>query len=266
MMKTRLLAGFILSLPLAAAVESRATSERAFDLGKGPRKLIVTNIWGSVHVTGTAGDRLSASIAEHWRADSEQDMRRARQDIALEISQHDGVVEFYVKDPYRCNHDCTHFQGSRGYTARFDFEIRAPRDTELNLSTVAGGDVTVKGTDAAFALRNAGGRIQAQDVVGPGTAETVQGSLQVSFRENPRADCGFRAIAGEITVLLPPGPSADLSIRSVQGGAAVEFPYVALSGDARGATRETSLRLGNGGPRLRLETTRGSIRVSKAFE
>src|ERR1039458_9946459 len=86
------------ALPLAAGgreddhrwkLDEKESIRRTFDVaaGSGARKLLVDNIQGYVHVTGTSGSQVQVSIEKHIYADSSEAMAEAKRDIKMALSQ-----------------------------------------------------------------------------------------------------------------------------------------------------------------------------------
>jgi len=253
-----------------AAVEQTDTAQKTFTLGRSAgRKLTVDNIWGSVHVTAADGDRVEVQVKQHWRADSQPDLERARREVHLEMTQDGDTVRVYVDGPFRDHHG----NHNLGYQPLFDFDIRVPREIGLDLRTVLDGDIRVAGTSGEFIAANVNGDVILNDISGSGRATTVNGPVKVTFRENPRSECTFKTINGEIALALQPGLDADLRLKTLNGEAWTDFDYqmqpVTASASHEGARfvyrlgNGTNLRVGAGGPQLNLETLNGPIRITK---
>jgi hypothetical protein len=73
--------------------EDRETIERAFDVpASGPRRLLVDNVNGYVHVTGASGNRVQMKVARHTRAWSNEALAEAKRDVKLDFSQQGSFV------------------------------------------------------------------------------------------------------------------------------------------------------------------------------
>jgi hypothetical protein len=81
-------------------------------------------------------------------------------------------------------------------------------------------------------------------------------------------------VNGKIDVTFQPNLSADFNLKTVNGGMFTDFESTALaSGGAATkaggrfvykARGESRIRVGSGGPQIRLETVNGSIEIRKA--
>src|SRR5919198_872145 len=84
------------SLPLSASdwhddrnwrLNEQETIRRSLDVSSAsnPRKLLVDNISGSIHVTGYGGSQVQAVVEQHIHADSQVAVAEARRDVKLDI-------------------------------------------------------------------------------------------------------------------------------------------------------------------------------------
>ncbi|HET8547698.1 MAG TPA: hypothetical protein VFL57_06840, partial [Bryobacteraceae bacterium] len=173
--------------------------------------------------------------------------------------------------PFRCNQHCISIDDDINYVAQFDFRVRVPRNTAVELKTVNKGHVRVTGITGEFELRNVNGDIEATDIAGSGRAHTVNGPVRVSFRENPREASSFKTINGEIALSFQPALAADFRMKTLNGDAWSDFEFrmvptePEVSRDGRGfvwrKNRFTGVRVGAGGPEIRIETLNGPIRL-----
>jgi DUF4097 and DUF4098 domain-containing protein YvlB len=142
-----------------------------------------------------------------------------------------------------------------------DFDVRVPPGVGLVARTVNGG-------------------IEADDVPGPVSAHTVNGSVEVSTDDVARAatvngsihatlgsaswddDLAFSTVNGRIALWLPRRLSARLKATTVNGEISTDFPIV-LQGKIN--RRKITASVGDGGPgQLSLTTVNGDIRIETA--
>ena len=125
-------------------LDEKETIRRTFDAagGSGGRKLLVDNIHGYVHVTGTSGSQVQVSIEKHIYADSSEAMAEAKRDVKMDMSQQGNFVRLYEDGPFR-NGNGVNYRGESyyGYRVVFDFDVQVPYDTELVLKTINRGDI-----------------------------------------------------------------------------------------------------------------------------
>src|SRR5262245_39449878 len=164
-------------------VVDETTIARTLAMASGSgRVLDVRNITGFLRVTAGDGPNVEMSIHKTIRARSDADKADAERDVRLDFSENAPRVEAIVRD--RRNHVCgedSHDDRNWDrvyYDVRFDFTIRVPRDVQLRLCTINGGDLTVDGTRGDFQVDNVNGRIDMTGVAGSGRAHTVNGPIK----------------------------------------------------------------------------------------
>lgn len=278
----------IAALPLAAGgwddghrwkLDEKESILRTFDVaaGSGARKLLVDNIHGFVHVTGTSSSQVQVSIEKHIYAESSEAMAEAKRDVRMDLSQQGNFVRCYEEGPFRTA-DGTHDRGDRyyGYRVVFDFDVQVPYDTELVLKAV-NRDVLVKKTTGDYEIHGINGGIEMEDVAGSGLVSTINGKVKVTFSKNPAKATQFKTLNGSVDVYFQSGLNADLKFKKLNGGIYTDFDVAALprpaeAGDSSNgrfvyrSDRQTTGRVGKGGPELSFDTLNGNIRLhSKAI-
>jgi len=272
------------ALPLAAAnwdddhrwkLDEKEAIRRTFDVaaGSGGRKLLVDNIHGFVHVTGTSGSQAQVSIEKHIYADSSEAMAEAKRDVKMDMSQQGNFVRCYADGPFRTASG-TNYRGDRdyGYRVVFDLDVQVPYDTELVLKAVNRGDILVKKTTGDFDIHGINGGIEMEDVAGSGLVSTINGKVKVTFSKNPAKATQFKTLNGSVDVYFQGGLNADLKFKKLNGGIYTDFevsalPQPAEAGDSSNgrfvyrSDRQTTGRAGKGGPELSFDTLNGSIRL-----
>lgn len=286
----RLIACTLLAVPLLAfdrhddrdwKYEDRETIRRTFNVtsGSGPKKLLVDNFTGYVHVNGYDGSEVQVTAEKHIRAESNEAVAEAKRDVKLDISQQGNFVRLYVDGPFRTHDGGSNYRGDRyyGYTVQFDYEIQVPRDTELVLKTFNRGDIVVKATSAVFDVHNFNGGIDLQEMSGAGSVNTFNGPVKVAFTKNPPRESTFKTFNGSIDIYFQPGLDADLQLKTFHGGVYSDFDVttvpVTASGESRdgrfiyrSSDRTMKVRAGKGGPQMSFDTFNGEIRLhSKNF-
>src|SRR5215510_10402379 len=105
--------GFILlaALPLVAQrrwedrwrVEDKETVRKSFDVtsGSGPKRLLVDNVSGFVHVTGYSGSQVQVVAEKHIFAYSNEAVQEAKRDVKLDLTQQGNFARDYVDGPCR---------------------------------------------------------------------------------------------------------------------------------------------------------------------
>src|SRR6516165_4268934 len=239
-------------------VEAQETIQKSFSMaGVQHRSLEIDNVWGFIEVVGTDSDQARLTVSKSIRAESKDKLEQARKEVALDISEQEGFLKFYVNGPFRCHCDdgCGHREFD-GYIVKMDFQIQVPHDVDIRLKTVNEGRVVVRDINGNFLVRNVNGDVEMASISGSGTARTVNGPVKVSFRRNPREASDFQTVNGSI---YSDFPVAALPVRPMQEehhGAKVIYR----------ADRYTGVRIGAGGPEIKVQNLNGDIRILENHE
>ena len=244
----------------------------------GARSLEIDNVWGSIEVVADTTDKVEMTVARKTRAESKDELEKAKKEVTLDITQQEGALKLYVNGPFRCQcDDCRHSRDEDGYRVKMDFQVHVPRDIDVKVKTVNEGHVVVRNTNGNFLVRNVNGDIEMDNVAGSGTARTVNGPVVVSFRQNPRENSEFKTVNGRIELRFAHDLSADFRFKTFNGGIYSDFPVTALpvhsiQEEKRGgrvvfrADRFTSARVSAGGPEIQIENLNGDIRILENHE
>jgi hypothetical protein len=263
-------------LPLmasAAEVEQNETIQKAYPLsGAAPKKVIVDNVNGSIHVTGYAGSEVRLVAHKRLRADSQETAEQARRDVKLDIAQDANTVRFYVDGPFRCRDGGIHIDRDPGYEVKYDFELQVPHDTATDLNTINDGQIAVDNVAGDYKVDNINGGVEMTEVSGSGKVYALNGRVKVTFRENPRGKSSFGSLNGEVRVTFQPDFNADLRFKTFNGGVYTDYPVTylplpAAAGERHGAkfvyksSEWSAVRVGHGGPELSFDAFNGNIRI-----
>lgn len=241
--------------------------------------LDIDNVDGSIAITGDNGNTIRIEGERILRAEDRQALDRAQREVKLDVNEKDGTAQLYVNGPFRNNHsgDDHGFRfrfDDREYEATYNFVVRVPRETALRLRTVNGA-IRARDTRGKFDIHGVNGAIVADGIAGSGALRTVNGRIDVSFRETPSAASAFQTVNGSIEAAFPPNLSADVHLKTLNGGAFTDFestallPSTAEAGSFSNgrfvyrANRRSTIRIGSGGPELSFETVNGSIQIKR---
>jgi hypothetical protein len=240
--------------------------------------LDVDAVSGSINVVGDGGNTIRVDGEKVIRAADQEEVQRAKREVVLDINEKNGIAQIYVNGPFRDNDHTSdnhgfHDHRDREYEVAYNFTIHVPRATELTLHTV-NGDESVQDTTGKFNVKGLNGKIAMTNIAGSGTADTLNGSTVITFRENPRADCFFKSFNGKVDVGFQPNLSANVSVKTFNGAPYTDFDATALAstpepGELKNgkfvfkSNRSSNLRIGSGGPELKFETFNGNIQIRK---
>jgi hypothetical protein len=256
-------------------LEERETIHHTFT---GDNTLDVDEVNGTISVIGDGGNTIRVDAEKVVRAADAEEMARGKREVVLDVNEKGGVAQLYVNGPFRDNDRRSedhgfHDRRDREYEVTYNFTIRVPRLTALQLHTV-NGKVDTADTAGRFDVHTVNGTVKMTNVAGSGSTQTVNGEITATFRENPKGDSSFKTVNGRLDVGFVAGLSADLQLRTFNGSAYTDFEATALaSGPGQAAqkngkfvyksNRSSNLRVGSGGPVLKFETLNGSISIRK---
>jgi hypothetical protein len=250
------------------------TIQKSFQVSTGsdPKKLLVDNMHGIIHVNGYSGSEIRVTVHRETRGRSNAAVSDAKREVKLDISQQGNEVRLYEDGPWRNSHG-NNYRGDDyyGYHVNFDYDVEVPSGTELSLKGF-NDKIEVKGTTGDFDIHGFNGGIDMQDISGSGRVETFNGGMNVTFRKNPEHDSAFKTFNGSIDVHFQPDFNADLHFKTFRGGVYSDFdvaplPMTVGAGqnlNAKFVYRSDnggSARVGKGGPSLSFNGFNGSIRL-----
>jgi len=263
----------------AEASEDHSSSKLTLHFaGNGIHTLEVRAITGNITVEAYDKPDVEMVVDKTIVADTDEDLARAKREVVLDMQDNASSVGAVARYPNQgvCGEGYSGSQNSQPrYEVRYDFSIRVPRNTRLQLCTINKGDVQIKGTQGDFDIRSVNGRIIMADIAGSGTAVTVNGPVTASFVRAPQSASTFKTINGEVAVTMPEGLAADLHMKTFNGSLFTDFAVQPQAVRTDVTTEKhgsmsvyrtsgfTTVRVGNGGPELTLETLNGDVRVMR---
>ena len=245
--------------------------------GSGEHTLEVRAVTG--HITVEAYDGQDVEVIVDRTIDAKGSVAREAADnaVKLETSDNSDRVRLVVRygDEPTCGDRFDHpsHWDRRVWDVRYDFTIRVPKNTRLDLCTINDGNIVVSGTQADFSIHTINGRITMDDVGGSGEATTINGRVTATFKTAPRSASLFKTINGDVVLEMPERLAADLRMTTVDGGLFTDFEVEPLQQPINVSMRRqngkyvyrssafTAVRAGGGGPELTLQTMNGDVRV-----
>jgi hypothetical protein len=265
----------------------------SFAGGTEPQMLKIDNIFGFISVSGYNGKTVQLTAQKTIRAKTNQAREDAAKEVRLDISTKGNSIDVIVDGPFRDEGGhCNWNSRKLGYIVQYDFQVKVPFQTGLDVKTINDGDVevsdiqgkstiknvngkiTVKNLEGDFLVHTVNGRIKMDGITGSGEAHTVNGKVSVLFDKNPGSDCSFKTINGNLELDCLPGLSGDFKLKTFNGKIYSDFPATYLpSSPTKGERKEgkyvyksggfQSVRIGNGGPAIKMDTFNGNIIISK---
>ena len=196
----------------------------AFDSKNAENKLVVYNINGPVHVESYSGDQVEISVEKRIRANSQKQVDKGKEEIGVNVEKHENIIYVYLRSPHvEFNKETGKFKhegnwDEDAYRSRLEYTIKVPQGTNLKLSTINNGEISVENVQAQ--------KIKASNINGPITMENIAGQVHVnalnrdinlSFASNPTDDSEFHSLNGDINITVQRGLNADVSFESLNG-------------------------------------------------
>lgn len=163
-----------------------------------------------------------------------------------------------IAEPGRIRTDGPRPERGTGWSV--SYEIRVPRQTNLDLESSNGG-LDVQDVTGDMRLRTTNGGIELAGVSGDVQGRTVNGGVTVELDGDRWTGRGLelQTTNGGVTLRMPPDYSAELSARTVNGRLEVDFP-ITVQGRLG---KQVEASLGNGGAPIRVQTTNGGISLRR---
>ena len=123
----------------------------------------------------------------------------------------------------------------------------------------SGGSITIGEAAGNINARTSGGSIRISDASGSVNARTSGGSVEATLRVQPAGDSSLSTSGGGVRLYVADGIGLDIDASS-SSGVRSEIP---VGGETRGDRRLRG-SMNGGGPRMRLETNGGSVKIYRA--
>ena len=270
-------------LALGQEEKETITKDISFRNGGSNPVLQVDNINGDVVVEAYDGNTIQLQVERTVKGKTADDLARAKQEVKLGIEQAGDSVLVFIDGPMlyrrgptgwrRYSENNTHWD--QDYSYAFNFKIRVPARTHLFVSTINDGDLRVARTQGVVHASNVNGPLYLTGIVGTTKAHTVNGEIEVAYRQTPPQACSYKTINGNIAVSYPANLSADLRFKTRNGEAYTDFEAVeelsatvektnhAAKGNSYKYRSGAGVRIGKGGPEHSFQTLNGDITVKK---
>jgi hypothetical protein len=261
----------VASVAEEAIVQNNTWTEH-FPMSVPVPQLTIGNIWGSIKVRTDDVDEVSVTISESRSAPTAELFERSMSIYFLETKADVGNVAIHVggadRDWQRLNR-CT------GCRVDYQFDVVVPPGTNVDVSTVVDGRVSVSGDLATVSASNVNGPIDVDGLSNCSHVESVNGAIDLGFSGAPGSDCEIETINGDITLAVPAGAGIDMALDLFNGRIVSELDaepmalpasveYVADNGrHSYRIEKPAGLRIGAGGPSYRISSLNGDVRIRK---
>lgn len=279
------LAGVVLSCTQAPAqtqeFKEQIVKEFTLKQNAASSTLAIYNIHGSIKVEGYSGDKVVMEIDKTISGKTKEILDQGKEEFKLMFDQNADSVIVYILDPYDSRPDRNNWKEKNQnrrieYKYELDFTVKVPFAMNLHVSTVNGGDVSVKDVTGMLHVYNVNGAITLTNAKGATKVRTVNGNVEANYTAIPPGQSDYKTLNGDIKISYPANLSADCEFKSFRGEFYTDFPNVESlpvkvikNQDQKNdktiykLNTETSIRIGNGGKTFRFETFNGNIYIKK---
>jgi len=142
------------------------------------------------------------------------------------------------------------------------YEVFTPSKLDLKLNSVNGG-INVTGIRGNLKFGTVNGGISLMDVNGTVKGETVNGGINIDIAGTRWEGEGLEleTVNGGVTLSVPASFAANVHASTTNGGMNVDFEGAVIQG--RWGPKQMDLKLGGGGPIVKVETVNGGVRIKK---
>jgi hypothetical protein len=274
------LVGMILSCTNSPAQKQvfKEHISKEFSVSSSETTLNVYNIDGFIKVEGYAGNKIIIEIDKTISAKREKDFEEGKSEFKLGFEEKNNVITAYISEPFDSRPDINkhHLNIDINYDFKVNYTIKVPYETNLRISTINEGDVTVSDVKGEIKANNVNGAITLKNTSKAYDVNTVNGDVNINYTTLPPDNAKYYTLNGDLTVTYPANLSADCTFKSFQGEFFTDFPEVEVmpskikkivekDGESTKHKLEkgSNIKIGKGGLKLNFETFNGNIYVKK---
>jgi hypothetical protein len=245
----------VLAWPLAACelatasyrAEARDTWTRSFTVAPDGR-VEVQNTNGTIEVEATSGTTVEVRAERVAKAGTEDAAKELLKEIEVVVEESPGGVRLESRYPRGMN---------RG-SSEVKYWIKMPAGMALKAGNT-NGRISVARLTGAVEARTTNGGVSGRALAGPVRASTTNGGVDVDVTAVHAEGIQLETTNGGVVLRLPEAARADISASCTNGGISAAGLKLETTESTR---RRLEGRLNGGGPRVRLETTNGGIRLA----
>lgn len=211
----------------------------------GRIELINTN--GLVEVIATDGRQVEVRAERIARANTDEAAKELLKSVQIKEDVASDHVRLETAQPPG---------GGFGRHGEVRYHLKVPAGVSLHLRNT-NGQIRVDGVRGAVRAETTNGGVRGRDLSGPVEASTTNGGVDIEL--NTLAAEGVKATTtnGGVELSVPENVKAEIKATCVHGGVSVS----GLTVDGESARNLVEGTINGGGPRIRLSTTNGGIRV-----
>ncbi|MEJ7644007.1 MAG: hypothetical protein WKF87_05405 [Chryseolinea sp.] len=285
----------LLSINVVAQTHSEKISkEFTFEKKATTNAVVVANINGSIKVEGYCGDKILLEVNKYISAKTDNRLQKGKQQIKLGVIDLVDTLIFFVEGTEskfgkvnRKKHNATSTSKSYGYNGccndncdkgcdcrldfeyKMDFVLKVPAGVYLSISTINDGNIDIAHVTGAVEANNINGSIKLTDMESQAIASTINGNVDIEYASNPKKDCRFYTLNGDINASFQKGLAANMSFESFNGqfytnidkleSLPVEIEKQKDEKGMKFKVNDSRYKVGSGGAFLDFETFNGDV-------
>ena len=227
--------------------EAREPWSQSFTLPENGR-LELENTNGSIDVQPSAGAQVEVSAVRIAKAHTEEAAKDLLKQIEVSVEQSGDRLRLKAKYP----------RNLHMASAAVDFVVKVPATISVKVENT-NGRVTLNGLANAVDATTTNGGVTGRSLKGPVRAATTNGGVDIDVDAVDAGGIELATTNGGVKLQLPESSKADISATCVNGG--IKTERLALDNSNESSRRRVEGRLNGGGPRVRLETVNGGVRI-----
>ncbi len=234
------------------------TVEKSFKLPAGS-EIYLSNKNGKVEIESWDKDEVWLVAEKKVKAGSREEAAELFEKIKININSEENLLEIETIYPRR-NRGFWDFVFGNGGSVSVSYRLKVPQRSDLDIKTV-NGKVAASGVSGKLRFKTTNGAIRIFNAAGLVEAKTTNGSINAELLEiQENEDMTFRTTNGSIEVVFPEDLKADVEAKTTNGSVRTDFPIEVLG---KMSKRKLKGTIHGGGARLILHTTNGSIRIKE---
>jgi DUF4097 and DUF4098 domain-containing protein YvlB len=248
------LVAILLAWPLAACelatasfrAEAKEPWTRTFAMaGDGRFELENTN--GSIEVEPAGGKEIQVRAEKIAKAGTEDAAKDLLNQVEIIVEESAERVKLRTKSP----------KGISFGSTEVKYFVQVPAGVQVKVENTNGG-VRLSGLGNSIDATTTNGGVRGKELSGPVRASTTNGGVDIDVAAVHAGGIELSTTNGGVSLHLPADGRADVTASCVNGGISADGLEIETSESSR---RRLHGRLNGGGPRVRLETTNGGIRL-----
>lgn len=283
LIKFALLASLITYSIFLKAQTHKEKLQKSFET---PSVLYLLNVNGGIHLQGSSTQEIVVEAEKELKAKHQNTLERAIGEVTLEHLWRGDTLILYIQTPFmalaykhgKWRYNWENYKQKSDYDYTLNFELQVPAQTNIHLSTINRGDIFVEHISAPMDIRNINGSIKLEDVSGQTSAHTINGDVDIFYRQNPTKDSDYYTLNGDLNLFFQENLSADATFKSFNGEFYSHFDYelqpielkrTVASNKAKTTYKVeklTRIRINRGGPTFTIETFNGDAYLKRIGE